>query len=71
MSRKGRGLFPYGYTGRIWRGEICISVPDEICCPNNLMGIYALANILLVSIGVLRPGWIGLWPFFLPAFSCH
>jgi fucose permease len=29
------------------------------------MGAYAVMNIMLASIGVLRPGWVGLWAIFL------
>ncbi len=36
--------------------------------PNILMGIYSLANVALVSIGVLFPGWLGLWAIFLTSF---
>lgn len=36
--------------------------------PNRLMGIYSLANILLVSVGVLFPGWLGIWALFLTSF---
>jgi FHS family L-fucose permease-like MFS transporter len=36
--------------------------------PNRLMGIYSLANILLVAVGVLFPGWLGLWALFLTSF---
>src|SRR5260221_9904471 len=36
--------------------------------PNKLMGAYSVANIVLVSIGVLMPGWVGLWAVFLTSF---
>jgi len=36
--------------------------------PSKLMGIYSLTNVLLVAIGVLFPGWIGLWAIFLTSF---
>jgi FHS family L-fucose permease-like MFS transporter len=32
--------------------------------PGSLMGVFAIANVLLVSVGILRPGWIGLWAIF-------
>ena len=32
--------------------------------PAKLMGIYAVANMILVSIGILFPGWIGVWCIF-------
>jgi FHS family L-fucose permease-like MFS transporter len=32
------------------------------------MGVYSVANIVLVSLGVLFPGWFGLWCVFLTSF---
>ena len=36
--------------------------------PAQLMGIYALMNIVLVAVGVAFPGWVGLWAIFLTSF---
>jgi len=36
--------------------------------PSRLMALYGLANILLVAIGVVFPGWVGLWAIFLTSF---
>ena len=36
--------------------------------PGRLMGLYSLCNVALVAIGVLAPGWIGLWAIFLTSF---
>jgi FHS family L-fucose permease-like MFS transporter len=36
--------------------------------PRRLMGIYSIINVMLVSIGVLHPGWVGLWAIFLTSF---
>jgi MFS transporter, FHS family, L-fucose permease len=36
--------------------------------PSKLMGTYSLVNVVLVAIGVLLPGWIGLWAVFLTSF---
>ena len=35
---------------------------------STLMGIYAVANISLLAVGVLHPGWIGVWCVFLTSF---
>jgi FHS family L-fucose permease-like MFS transporter len=32
------------------------------------MGAYSIANVVLVSLGVLFPGWFGLWCVFLTSF---
>ena len=36
--------------------------------PVRLMAIYSLVNILLVGLGVLFPGWIGVWAIFFTSF---
>jgi len=36
--------------------------------PRLLMGIYGTINAVLVGIGVLFPGWVGLWAIFLTSF---
>jgi FHS family L-fucose permease-like MFS transporter len=36
--------------------------------PNRLMGSYSVINVLLVAIGVVFPGWIGLWAILLTSF---
>jgi FHS family L-fucose permease-like MFS transporter len=35
---------------------------------NKLMGMFAVTNVGLVAVGVLFPGWIGLWAIFLTSF---
>jgi FHS family L-fucose permease-like MFS transporter len=32
------------------------------------MGLFAIANIILVTIGVVFPGWVGMWAIFLTSF---
>jgi MFS transporter, FHS family, L-fucose permease len=36
--------------------------------PDRLMAAYSAINILLVGVGVVLPGWIGLWAIFLTSF---
>jgi len=36
--------------------------------PSRLMGVYSLLNILLIGVGVLFPGWVGLWAIFITSF---
>jgi FHS family L-fucose permease-like MFS transporter len=36
--------------------------------PQKLMGIYGMINIILVGIGVVFPGWVGLWAVFFTSF---
>ncbi len=36
--------------------------------PGTLMGWFAIINIALVGIGILFPGWVGMWAVFLTSF---
>jgi MFS transporter, FHS family, L-fucose permease len=36
--------------------------------PSRLMGIYCVANVLLVLLGVVFPGWVGVWALSLTSF---
>ena len=36
--------------------------------PAPLMGVYSLINIALVAVGVVFPGWVGLWAIFITSF---
>ena len=35
---------------------------------NLLMGLFAVINIFLLAIGILHPGWLGMWCVFLTSF---
>jgi FHS family L-fucose permease-like MFS transporter len=36
--------------------------------PNKMLGVFALSNIALVLVGILRPGWVGLIAVLLTSF---
>ena len=36
--------------------------------PRMLMGAYSVINVLLVAIGVVAPGWLGVWTILLSSF---
>jgi MFS transporter, FHS family, L-fucose permease len=36
--------------------------------PSTMLGAYALMNVGLLTVGVLMPGWVGLWAVFLTSF---
>lgn len=50
-------------VGRFTSAYLMRAIP-----PNRLMGVYSVINIVLVSVGVLLPGWLGLWAIFLTSF---
>jgi FHS family L-fucose permease-like MFS transporter len=35
---------------------------------SKLMGLYGVVNCLLLGVGVVRPGWLGVWALFLTSF---
>ncbi len=35
---------------------------------NKLMGAYAIVNVVLVTVSILFPGWLGLWALFITSF---
>lgn len=35
---------------------------------STLMGLFAVINIVLVSVGIAFPGWVGVWAIFLTSF---
>jgi MFS transporter, FHS family, L-fucose permease len=36
--------------------------------PNKLMGLFSAVNVILVTIGITLPGWIGMWALLLTSF---
>jgi FHS family L-fucose permease-like MFS transporter len=49
-------------------GRFASAALMRVVRPNLLMGWYASVNVLLVIVGVLLPGWIGLWAILLTSF---
>ena len=36
--------------------------------PGRLMGVYSVINVALLAVGILHPGWTGLWAIFTTSF---
>jgi FHS family L-fucose permease-like MFS transporter len=62
------GYFLIGTLAAFGVGRFASAWLMRFVKPSKLMGAYCVANIVLVSIGVLRPGWLGLWCVFLTSF---
>ena len=62
------GYFLTGTLAVFGVGRFASAYLMRFIAPSKLMGTYALANIALVSVGVLWPGWTGLWAIFLTSF---
>jgi FHS family L-fucose permease-like MFS transporter len=49
-------------------GRFASTALMRVVRPNLLMGSYAVINVLLVTVGVLHPSWIGVWAMVLTSF---
>jgi len=67
-SEKTAGLFLTGTLVAFGVGRFSATVLMKYVRPNRLMALYSVINVLLVAIGVLFPGWLGLWAIFLTSF---
>jgi FHS family L-fucose permease-like MFS transporter len=68
QSEKVAGYFLTGTLAAFGVGRFASAWLMRFINPGKLMGSYAIANILLVAVAVLMPGWIGLWCMFLTSF---
>lgn len=68
MAEKTAGYFLAGTLGAFLIGRFSAAYIMRFIKPSKLMGIFALANIGLVSISVVFPGWVGLWAVFITSF---
>jgi len=68
QPEKVAGYFLVGTLGAFGLGRFSATHFMRFIPPNRLMGFYSLINVVLVSIGILFPGWIGLWSIFLTSF---
>ncbi|HEY0795240.1 MAG TPA: L-fucose:H+ symporter permease [Acidisarcina sp.] len=65
---KTAGYFLTGTLVAFCAGRFAASALMKTFAPNKLMGTYAVANIVLVTVGILAPGWLGLWSILLTSF---
>ncbi len=68
QPEKIAGYFLSGTLAAFAVGRFSATYFMKFVDPGRLMGFYSLANIVLVAIGVLFPGWLGLWAIFLTSF---
>jgi FHS family L-fucose permease-like MFS transporter len=68
QPEKVAGYFLTGTLAAFGAGRFISAALMMRIRPNLLMGIYSLANVLLVGLGILFPGWIGLWAIFITSF---
>jgi len=68
QPEKIAGYFLTGTLVAFAAGRFTATYLMRLVAPNRLMGIYSLANVLLAGIGIVFPGWLGLWAIFLTSF---
>src|SRR5437762_7473933 len=60
-SEKTAGYFLSGTLVAFAAGRFAATYLMKFVQPRLLMGAYSIANVVLVGIGILLPGWLGLW----------
>ncbi len=68
QREKVAGLFLTGTLVAFAVGRFTSAFLMRYLAPNKMLGTFALANVILVTIGVIWPGWVGLWSIFLTSF---
>jgi FHS family L-fucose permease-like MFS transporter len=68
VPEKVAGYFLTGTLVAFGVGRFSATWLMKFIRPNVLMGIYGLANVFLVLVAVLFPGWVGVWAVFLTSF---
>jgi FHS family L-fucose permease-like MFS transporter len=68
IAEKSAGYFLTGTLVAFLIGRFSATVIMKYIKPGKLMGFYALMNILLISVAVAYPGWVGVWSIFLSSF---
>lgn len=68
QSEKIAGYFLTGTLAAFTVGRFGSTFLMRYISPRILMGIFSLINVLLVSIGLLFPGWLGVWAIFATSF---
>jgi MFS transporter, FHS family, L-fucose permease len=68
QSEKVAGYFLTGTLIAFGIGRFASAWLMRFVSPSKLMGAYSIANIILVAVAVLTPGWLGLWCVFLTSF---
>lgn len=68
QPEKTAGYFLTGTLVAFGVGRFSATYLMKFYPPGKLMGIYSVTNVALVAVGVLAPGWVGVWALFLTSF---
>jgi MFS transporter, FHS family, L-fucose permease len=65
---KMAGYFLTGTLFAFGIGRFASSLIMGKVSASRLMGLYGVINVALLTVGILAPGWTGLWAIFLSSF---
>ena len=68
QPEKVAGYFLTGTLVAFGVGRFSATYLMKFIQPHKLMGVYGIINLGLVAVGVLHPGWVGVWAIFLTSF---
>ncbi len=68
QPEKVAGYFLTGSLVAFGVGRFSATYLMKFIAPNVLMGIYGIINVCLVGVGILFPGWTGVWAVFFTSF---
>ena len=68
QPEKVAGYFLTGTLAAFGVGRFSSSALMKYIKPGRLMGVYSVINVALLAVGVLHPGWAGLWAIFATSF---
>ena len=68
LPEKTAGYLLTGSLGGFGVGRFFSSWAMKRVQPGTFMGLFAIINVLLVTTGILFPGWVGMWSIFLTSF---
>ncbi len=68
QHEKVAGFFLTGTLVAFAVGRFTSAYLMRFFAPHRMLGTFALINVGLVVIGVMFPGWVGLWAIFLTSF---
>jgi len=68
QPEKTAGYFLTGTLVAFGVGRFTATYLMKFYSPARLMGIYGVANVILVALALVFPGWVGVWAIFLTSF---
>ena len=71
VTEREAGYFLTGTLVALMVGRFVSTFLMKLISPAKMMAIYAVINIVLLAVGIMRPGIVGHGRFWRPASSCR